>query len=66
LADIAELVAAKTDGGLITAAAFRDASDIGRNLAIEVLEFFNKVKFTRRVGDGHQIIRPAAEAFGDG
>jgi len=66
LADIAELVAAKADGGLITAAAFRDASDIGRNLAIEVLEFFNKVKFTRRVGDGHQIIRPAAEAFGDG
>jgi selenocysteine-specific elongation factor len=66
LADIAEQVAAKADGGLITAAAFRDASDIGRNLAIEVLEFFNKVKFTRRVGDGHQIIRPAAEAFGDG
>ena len=63
LADIAEKVAAETDGGTITAATFRDATDIGRNLAIEVLEFFNKVKFTRRVGDGHEVIRPAAEAF---
>ena len=64
LAEIAEKVAAGTEDGLITAATFRDATDIGRNLAIEVLEFFNKVKFTRRVGDAHQVIRPAAEAFG--
>ncbi len=64
LAGIAETVAAAAEGGMITAAAFRDASDIGRNLAIEVLEFFDKVKFTRRIGDGHEVIRPAAEAFG--
>ena len=63
LADIAEKVAADADDHKITAAAFRDASDIGRNLAIEVLEFFNKVKFTRRVGDSHEIIRPAADVF---
>lgn len=63
LAVIAEKVATEAEGGIITAAAFRDESDIGRNLAIEVLEFFNKVKFTRRVGDGHEVIRPAAEAF---
>ena len=63
LADIAEKVAADADDHKITAAAFRDASNIGRNLAIEVLEFFNKVKFTRRVGDGHEIIRPAVDVF---
>jgi len=63
LANIAEKVAADADDHKITAAAFRDASDIGRNLAIEVLEFFNKVKFTRRVGDGHEIIRPAVDVF---
>ena len=63
LANIAERVAADADDHKITAAAFRDASDIGRNLAIEVLEFFNKVKFTRRVGDSHEIIRPAADVF---
>jgi selenocysteine-specific elongation factor len=42
------------DGG-ITAAAFRDRSGIGRNLAIEVLEYFDRIKFTRRVGDAHLI-----------
>lgn len=63
LGEIAEQVAEKTDDGMVTAAAFRDASDIGRNLAIEILEFFDKVKFTRRVGDGHEVMRPAADAF---
>jgi selenocysteine-specific elongation factor len=66
LAEIAEEVGKDADGGSVTAAAFRDASDIGRNLAIEVLEFFDKTKFTRRAGDAHVVIRPAAEAFGAG
>ena len=63
LGEIAERVGAEAPDGRITAAAFRDASEIGRNLAIEVLEFFDKVKFTRRVGDSHEVIRPAADAF---
>ena len=42
--------------GRITAAAFRDRSGIGRNLAIEVLEYFDRIKFTRRVGDTHVLI----------
>ncbi len=63
LGEITERIAADAPDGMVTAAAFRDASDIGRNLAIEVLEFFDKVKFTRRVGDGHEVIRPAADAF---
>ena len=63
LADIAETVSTDVEDGMITAANFRDATDIGRNVAIEVLEFFDKVKFTRRVGDGHEVIRPAADAF---
>jgi len=41
----------------LTAAAFRDRSGIGRNLAIEVLEFFDRTRFTRRVGDAHVITR---------
>jgi len=39
----------------LTAAAFRDRAGIGRNLAIEVLEYFDRIKFTRRVGDAHVI-----------
>ena len=66
LADIAEQIAAEAPGNQVTAAAFRDRSGIGRNLTIEVLEFFDRVRFTRRVGDGRVIARPAAEAFGVG
>jgi selenocysteine-specific elongation factor len=44
-------------GGPITAAAFRDKSGLGRNVAIEVLEYFDRIKFTRRVGDAHVLLR---------
>ncbi len=64
LAGIAERLAAEAPARQVTAAAFRDRSGIGRNLAIEVLEFFDRVRFTRRVGDGHAVARPADEAFG--
>jgi selenocysteine-specific elongation factor len=43
--------------GAITAAAFRDRAGIGRNLTIEVLEFFDRIKFTRRKGDAHVLLR---------
>jgi selenocysteine-specific elongation factor len=54
LAAIAEAEA--REHGTITAAAFRDRSGIGRNLAIEVLEYFDRVKFTRRTGDARVIV----------
>ena len=44
--------------GELTAAAFRDRTGIGRNLAIEVLEFFDRIKFTRRVGDARVLMQP--------
>jgi selenocysteine-specific elongation factor len=40
-----------------TAAAFRDRAGIGRGLAIEVLEFFDRTRLTRRVGDAHVVRR---------
>ncbi|WP_298839244.1 selenocysteine-specific translation elongation factor [uncultured Salinicola sp.] len=40
-----------------TAAAFRDRVGCGRKLAVAILEFFDRVGFTRRVGDGHKVIR---------
>ena len=48
--------AAAQAGGAITAAGFRDRSGIGRNAAIEVLEYFDRIKFTRRVGDAHVLV----------
>ncbi|HEX6319864.1 MAG TPA: selenocysteine-specific translation elongation factor [Burkholderiales bacterium] len=46
----------------ITAASFRDRSGIGRNLAIEVLEFFDRTRFTRRVGDAHVLTRDQGQS----
>ncbi|MFQ3788762.1 selenocysteine-specific translation elongation factor [Halomonas sp. A29] len=42
----------------IRAAAFRDRIATGRKLAIHILEFFDKVGFTRRIGD-ERVIRNA-------
>ncbi len=67
LRELAELAAALADespDGSFTAAAFKDRSGIGRNLAIEVLEYLDRIGATRRVGDGRVIVRAAAELFG--
>jgi selenocysteine-specific elongation factor len=39
-----------------TARDFRDAASIGRNLAIEVLEYFDRCGFTRRYGEVRRIV----------
>ena len=61
-----EEAAAESDAGTVTAASFRDKAGIGRNLAIEILEYFDKIRFTRRAGNERRILRPAEEAFGGG
>ncbi len=66
LAEMAEELAAEADEWLFEAKAFRDRAGIGRNLTIEVLEYFDRVGFTRRTQAGRRIQRPAAEVFGAG
>ena len=41
--------------GEVRAALFRDRSGLGRKRAIQVLEFFDRVGFTRRVRDKHVV-----------
>jgi selenocysteine-specific elongation factor len=65
LGRIVEELGAQSRDRMVTAAAFRDRTGIGRTVAIEVLEFFDRVKFTRRVGDAHVVVRPSAEVFGN-
>lgn len=64
LGEIAESLALTTEGGMITAAAFRGESGIGRNLAIEILEHFDQAGLTRRIGDARRILKPVEEIFG--
>lgn len=66
LAGIAEQVAAATADGTVSAKDYRDRAGIGRNLSIEVLEYFDKARFTRRVGESRVILRTASETFGEG
>ncbi|CAO1667858.1 selenocysteine-specific translation elongation factor [Salinicola sp. NYA28a] len=39
------------------AADFRDRVGCGRKLAVAILEFFDRIGFTRRIGDSHKVIR---------
>jgi selenocysteine-specific elongation factor len=50
-AAIASDVALKLPGGKFTAAQVRDHTDIGRGRAIEILECFDRLGITRRIGD---------------
>ncbi len=51
MADIAgELI---TQHGMARAAEFRDRIGVGRKVAIQILEFFDRVGYTRRVRDDH-------------
>ncbi|RGE46861.1 selenocysteine-specific translation elongation factor [Comamonas testosteroni] len=57
LAALAAQIAANRPNGEIEARAFRDATDLGRKRAIQILEFFDRIGYTRRVRDAH-LLRP--------
>ncbi len=52
LQSLAEVLAAlASEDGEIQAARFRDAIGVGRKRSIQILEFFDRVGYTRRIGD---------------
>ena len=55
IAELAAILAQLSHAtGTVDAAAFRDAIGLGRKRSIQILEFFNRVGYTRRVGDQHR------------
>ena len=64
LADLAEDGTRQGVDGGFTAAEFRDRSGLGRNLTIELLEYFDRLGFTRREGDTRRAVRPPEDVFG--
>ncbi|VVD93949.1 selenocysteine-specific translation elongation factor [Pandoraea soli] len=46
--------------GKVEAGVFRDTTGLGRKRAIQILEFFDRAGYTRRVGDWH-VRRPGGE-----
>ncbi len=55
LAALVREVAAAGVAGEVTAARFRDATQLGRKRAIQVLEYFDRIGLLRRVGDVHRL-----------
>jgi len=54
MAELAEIVeACSREHGAVSAGHFRDAVGLGRKRAIQILEFFDRVGYTRRVRDAH-------------
>ncbi len=50
------LVVAELDAGKgVSAAQFRDATGLGRKRAIQILEFFDRIGYTRRLRDRHVL-----------
>lgn len=45
----------RAHGGEVTAASFRDATQLGRKRAIQILEHFDRVGVLRRQGDVHKL-----------
>ena len=64
LAEIAKMLASESDTDRIDIADFRDRTGIGRNLAIEVLEFFDSIGLTRRDGNTRILIAEARDVIG--
>ena len=46
-----------------TVRAFRDSTGVGRNIVIEILEYFDRKGFTRRSGDSRQIVGTADQVL---
>lgn len=63
LAETAESGLAASGGDRFTVADFRDWSGLGRNLSVEMLEYFDRAGFTRRVGDERAVRRSSGDVF---
>jgi selenocysteine-specific elongation factor len=58
VSDLAAIARRLSDAdGEARAAGFRDAIGTGRKLAILILEFFDRIGYSRRIGDGHRVFR---------
>jgi selenocysteine-specific elongation factor len=59
----ADALAEITAGGVFTVAEFVAHSKTGRNFAIDLLEYFDRLGFTERSGNNRRIRRPAVTVF---
>ena len=59
-----EKLASKSVDGLFSTSDFREEVSMGRNFIIDVLEYFDQVGFTTRVGDLRRLRQPISNVSG--
>jgi selenocysteine-specific elongation factor len=64
LAATAAEVAKAAPNGMFTAAQYRDATGTGRGLAIQILEFFDGLGITQRLGDARKMRKDPGTVLG--
>jgi selenocysteine-specific elongation factor len=65
LASVAQTTAQSQANGLFTAAQYRDATGLGRSLAIEILEFLDSLGITQRMGDARKMRKDFIPILGE-
>jgi selenocysteine-specific elongation factor len=65
LAETASRIATESGDGRLDLGAYRKATGLGRNLTIEVLEYFDRRGLTRRDGNARRVVRAPKDLFGD-
>jgi selenocysteine-specific elongation factor len=63
LAGKAETLAAASAGSCSMPRRFATSRNLGRGVSIELLEHFDRIGFTQRVGDRRRLLKPAAAAL---
>lgn len=61
---IVEGLVGASPSGEFSVKEYRDRAGIGRNSVIEILEYFDRVGYTRRLDQARRIRKPAVEVFG--
>jgi selenocysteine-specific elongation factor len=64
LAAVATATAQAQPNGQFTAAQYRDATGVGRSLAIEILEFLDTLGITQRIGDARKMRKDFVPVLG--
>ena len=63
LASVVRTLADASPEHVFSVRTFSDRSGIGRNLAVQILEYFDRTGLTRRVGDTREVLKPAEFVF---
>jgi selenocysteine-specific elongation factor len=55
LTEVCHRLSEQSENGLFDVRGFRDAAQIGRNAAVEILEYFDRSGVTQRIGDYRRL-----------